>query len=340
MWHFKGDSGTILESHMDKEKVMRFRDGIERVLKDYLKARDEDFTKHPTAKLLRQSLRDAVAALSGEDSGLIFKGSAGQGNWAKGPWIGVFDPLVTSSAQNGYYVCYLFREDMAGVYLSLNQGMTEAKKHYKSDAKTALKARAQNYRALLGSGHPSFALLDIDLAPDSPSNDTSFYEAGNIFAKYYPAASIPSEQELGEDLRNIISLYERLALAETAGDASFEAEDDKPADIHFEDAARFRVHKRIERNASLVKKVKQLKGCTCEVCGISFSEVYGPIGADYIEAHHLKPLSTIKGMKVAMDPREDFAVLCANCHRMVHRSGLVDDIASFKRDHYRGKAKA
>ncbi|MDL2199385.1 DUF3578 domain-containing protein [Halopseudomonas aestusnigri] len=318
---------------------MQLRDGIELVLSGYINARQQTFTQHPIAKVLRTDLRQAVEALMGDVSGFVVKGSSGQGNWARGPWVGVFNSLVTSSAQNGYYVCYLFKEDMTGLYLSLNQGMTEAKQHYKSDAKTALRARAQNYRALLGAVGSSFDLIDIDLAPDSPSNDTAFYEAGNIVAKYYAAESLPSESELEEDIRTALGLYERLILAETASDVAFETEDDTPDGIHFEDAARFRLHKRIERNALLVKEVKRLKGCTCEICGISFSDVYGPIGANYIEAHHLKPISSIKGMRVEMNPRDDFAVLCSNCHRMLHRSGLVDDIESFKREHYRGRAK-
>lgn len=315
---------------------MSLRDGIAKVLAEYSSAQSQSFTQHPIASLIRLELRNAVAQLSGDQGALIFKGSAGQGNWAKGPWLGIFNPVVTGSAQSGYYVCYLFREDMQGVYLSLNQGMTEAKQHYKSDAKTALRARALNYRAMLGPQDNRFPQLAIDLAPSSANNDTAFYEAGNIYATYYPAGSLPDDRMLAHDLQAMLHLYERLIHGETASDSSLDSEDDKPTDLHFEDAARFRLHKRIERNAALAKKVKQKKGCVCEVCNTNFEELYGEIGAGYIEAHHLKPLSSFKGTKVAMDPYADFAVLCANCHRMVHRSGLVDDIPRFKREHYRG----
>lgn len=46
--------------------------------------------------------------------------SAGIGYWTEIPWIDVFDREITESAQKGYYVVYLFREDMSGVYLSLD----------------------------------------------------------------------------------------------------------------------------------------------------------------------------------------------------------------------------
>ncbi|MHC0505287.1 HNH endonuclease [Achromobacter aegrifaciens] len=82
-----------------------------------------------------------------------------------------------------------------------------------------------------------------------------------------------------------------------------------------------RLHRYRERNKELVRKAKQaaLKKhgrLACEACGFDFSAVYGPRGEGLIDAHHTKPLHT-----VADDHRsniEDLALLCANCHRIVH----------------------
>ena len=60
-------------------------------------------------------------------------------------------------------------------------------------------------------------------------------------------------------------------------------------------------------------KDKQLK---CEVCGFDFEEVYGKLGAGYIEVHHKKPVS--EGVRMT-DLNNDLAMLCSNCHRMIHR---------------------
>ena len=315
---------------------MPLRECFERVLNEYLVASQDNFTKHALANFIRGDLRDAVAQAAGDSERLMFKGSAGQGNWARGPWVGIFDKLVTTSAQSGYYPVFLFREDMGGVYLSLNQGMTEAKRTYKSDAKTALHARAVNYRAMLGNQIASFPELNIDLAPSTPANDTAFYEAGNICAKFYRAGQLPSETQLIGDLVTMVQLYEALITGETNSEASTIQEGDEPLEMHYEDATQFRMHKRIERNAGLSKRVKQLLGYTCQVCNTNFEQRYGDIGKGYIEAHHLRPLASLKGKKIAMDPKKDFAVLCANCHRMIHRSGCVDNIAQFKKEHYRG----
>jgi 5-methylcytosine-specific restriction protein A len=241
-----------------------------------------------------------------------------------------------NSAQSGYYPVYLFREDMNGAYLSLNQAKTEAKSLYRSDAKTALHARAANFRAMLGKETAMFPELEIDLAPSNPSNDAAYYEAGNVCAKLYTLGQVPDDVRLTSDLREMLRIYNVLVETEAGNESRVSDEGDEPPNMQYEDGSRFRLHKRIERNTHLSKQVKKLHGHTCQVCNISFERQYGSIGKDYIEAHHLRPLSSLKGQRIAMDPKTDFAVLCSNCHRMVHRSGCIDDIARFTREHYRG----
>lgn len=89
-----------------------------------------------------------------------------------------------------------------------------------------------------------------------------------------------------------------------------------------EGRAKYRLHRSYERSQSLIKKAKQLAKkhdplLRCHVCQFSFYETYGEIGIDYIEAHHIKPLSEIEGEYQAKV--EDLALVCSNCHRMLHR---------------------
>jgi len=303
-------------------------------LDEYRTASQQAFAGHSLAGFIRNEFRSEVAHQVGRHDRLLIKGSAGQGTWARGPWLAVFDRVVTSSAQCGYYPVYLFREDMAGVYLSLNQGVTEAKLSYKSNAKTALKASAANFRAMLGGLSHSFPTKEIDLAVSSPTAETALYEAGHICGKYYDARSLPSERQLSEDLHGMLAIYEALLDRKSALEAQTQTEGDEPPDLQYEDASRLRIHKRIERNAKLVDQVKRALGYVCQVCHTDFGARYGDIGKGYIEAHHLRPLASLQGQRVAMHPTKDFAVLCANCHRMIHRSGYVDDIERFKAEHY------
>src|SRR5689334_18509031 len=106
---------------------MQVSNGLVRVLREYAKASKEAFTEHPLADFIRNDLPNVVASEIGSSDRFRVKGSAGQGRWVNAPWIGIFNRIVTDTAQRGYYPAILFREDMTGVYLSLNQGMTEAK---------------------------------------------------------------------------------------------------------------------------------------------------------------------------------------------------------------------
>lgn len=58
----------------------------------------------------------------------------------------------------------------------------------------------------------------------------------------------------------------------------------------------------------------------CEVCGFDFFRIYGELGRSYIEVHHRTPLH-ISGEVESTLP--DLALLCANCHRMIHRRGWM-----------------
>jgi hypothetical protein len=61
-----------------------------------------------------------------------------------------------------------------------------------------------------------------------------------------------------------------------------------------------------------------------------YAEKYGELGDGYAHVHHLEMLRKIpEGRKVTL---KDLAVVCANCHAMIHRGGecrkLVDIVPS------------
>lgn len=57
----------------------------------------------------------------------------------------------------------------------------------------------------------------------------------------------------------------------------------------------------------------------CEVCAFDFGRVYGEHGEGYAEVHHRMPLHVTDEVVSGLD---DLIVLCANCHRMIHRRAL------------------
>ena len=83
-----------------------------------------------------------------------------------------------------------------------------------------------------------------------------------------------------------------------------------------------RTHRYRERNTKLVARKKQRvlrdKGkLSCEVCGFDFSAAYGERGDGFIECHHTKPVSKLKDGETTKI--NDLALVCSNCHRMIHR---------------------
>jgi 5-methylcytosine-specific restriction protein A len=55
----------------------------------------------------------------------------------------------------------------------------------------------------------------------------------------------------------------------------------------------------------------------CEACGLDFAAVYGELGDGFIECHHTVPLALGSVRKTSL---ADLALVCSNCHRMLHRS--------------------
>lgn len=89
-----------------------------------------------------------------------------------------------------------------------------------------------------------------------------------------------------------------------------------------EGAVSIREHRYRERNQKVVKAAKRIfkkrhGKLFCQCCGIDFAAVYPQVGDDFIEAHHKVPLHKLDEQKETR--ASDLAMLCSNCHRMVHK---------------------
>lgn len=76
-----------------------------------------------------------------------------------------------------------------------------------------------------------------------------------------------------------------------------------------------------ERDPKLrARKIKQALSqrgnLACEVCAFDFEQTFGDLGAGYAHIHHVVPLHASGEVKTAL---ADLAVVCANCHVMLHR---------------------
>lgn len=113
-------------------------------------------------------------------------------------------------------------------------------------------------------------------------------------------------------IRAAVTVYDVDALASVHDEGMEEAQEGRVLT---------RMHRVRERNRDLVetRKGRALKTTgrlQCEACGFDFRERYGERGCGFIEAHHTRPVHTLMpGEKTRL---ADLALVCANCHRMIH----------------------
>lgn len=83
-----------------------------------------------------------------------------------------------------------------------------------------------------------------------------------------------------------------------------------------------RKHKSRERNSKLIAEAKKAfreehGKLFCQICFFDFEKKYGNTGKNYIQAHHTRPLSDLLEDHT-VTKIEDLAMVCANCHVMIH----------------------
>jgi 5-methylcytosine-specific restriction enzyme A len=291
--------------------------------------RDGTFAGAPAAAIVSKAVPDAIRATAIAD-GYIVQGSAGKGDWTHTPWVAVLDPAETSSVEEGIYIVYLLSKGCERLYLTLNQGCTTLKDESGIPAARAeLSRRSAVMRARLKPERLN--AVSIDLHTNVWRAD--LYEHGVVLATAYQRADLPSDEDLQRDLEEAVRLYRSvLDRGGWAADDQIAAEAaEELGEVTLTQAKIYRRHRQIERNPSHAKLVKQIQGAVCKGCEKDLAETYGPIAAGMVDAHHLRPLSTLMtGQRVTFDPRKDFAVLCPTCHRVIHRMKDAGDLEALR----------
>lgn len=135
---------------------------------------------------------------------LLVKGAMGQGNKSSYPWITILNKNITTSTQNGLYIAYLFRRDMSGFYLVLQQGITYFEKIYRRNKYKAAETVAKYFRDEIDS--EVFEKTGIDLK--TKKGDLGYgYEKTTILSKFYENGKL-TEKELKNDLSKMLDIYD------------------------------------------------------------------------------------------------------------------------------------
>lgn len=183
---------------------MSLRQLLTEIASGWVQAKNENFTGHPIANLLRRDLIQAIETTLPSPTDYLLKASAGAGNWADVPWLSILNPAITESTQSGVYPVYLFRSDGSGVYLSLGFGTTELKRQYGT---TLAKQKAEELRTTIRG--LDNRLDDWDQKVDLRSNTAlgQSYEWASAGAKFYPLDNMPDDDTLRSDLIELLEIY-------------------------------------------------------------------------------------------------------------------------------------
>lgn len=264
------------------------------------------------------------------------KGSIGNGNIARVPWVGIFRKEVTENAENGYYIVLLFSENMGSCYLSLNQGITAVEQLYtKSFALRKMREAALNALTHLECD-PEAHLGSIDLS--STGDLGRGYEAAAIVSFKYDAHNLPSDnvffghlnlllgyyekifKKVGKNLHSLISVSENefqqvvlekaaspQALKESISSEEFWGEvllpSGKPT---------------FNRSPIVAAQAIRMAEFKCEINSEHWTFTSRAKKHRYVEAHHLIPISQQLKFFHPLDVVENVVCLCATCHRMLH----------------------
>ncbi|GMR64712.1 MrcB family domain-containing protein [Bacillus sp. MN7755] len=170
-----------------------------KIMKEYLDAKTEKFAGHKLGLTVRNDIATEIIRLPFiNEKQYSVIGSVGKGNWATVPWIALMHRDITTSTQRGYYIVYLFSEDMQRLYLTIGQGVTETTKEEMQKIKEEIRKQIHMSQKVKKDDE---IFLGTSTKAKGYANSTAAYIA-------YDAKKMPSETELVEDLEEMLRYYE------------------------------------------------------------------------------------------------------------------------------------
>ena len=304
---------------------------IQKISDEFPLAKNEPVKNHPLRKFIEiDAPRIVKNSINKKYHYLKISSSAQQGRWVTAPWIIFLHKGITKSAQEGFYPSISFTEDCKQLILHIGQGIDDLKKNYGKEWITVSRSRALIMKHKL----PEHKLI----FKDNPSLIKNYRKSKNLtitsqFGKVEYINKIKSNEDLLNNITSLLDLFE--LLIERGGINNEDiTEETKELVIQGTEEKIVKKHIQIEkvyykRNQKLIKSIKESSDYICEACGFNFNHKYKH-SPNYIEAHHITPISEMK-TETRTTTREDIALLCSNCHKMIHKFGCPD-LEEFKKN--------
>jgi MoxR-like ATPase len=190
---------------------MAISDHLRTILDGYVQSRQQqpfpgEF--RPIFDRLAEALADLPSVRAHQ--GLKVRAGFGMGGWSRAPWVCLMDPRGSTSPQAGVFVNLKFRQDMAGIYLSLNQGHSrDAAVQGRRQAHALWRRRAEELRALAGDLPKHGFRLDgeADLGLDDARAAEDFRVSTAAWI-YHSAEAVPEDTVLDSEIGALLRVYQ------------------------------------------------------------------------------------------------------------------------------------
>lgn len=183
------------------------KESFEYIMANYIKEDKKVDSSSMVYQRLCKVLPSEIREIIHNQKDYSVKGSMGQGNKADYPWVSILNKNITTSTQRGLYVVFLFKKNMEGFYLTINQGITNFDGLYKKDKYTKAITVANYFKEQIDE--TTFSKEPINIG--GIRGDLGYgYECTTVLQKYYPKNEY-SEDMLKNDLLEIMSIYDFMA---------------------------------------------------------------------------------------------------------------------------------
>jgi len=307
--------------------------------------------------LLTEVIPKKISSMLSIDNNLnyrVYGSFGGRPNIAFIPWIVIMDEKLCDgkSAQKGIYPVLLFKEDMSEVYLSLNLGTTFFK-----DQVRIMRRKYKSTRDLVIASKSALRnLIDIENQDKNEINDLGgkkdrYYIEGNIASVSYKKNQMPNEEVFTKDLVRMmgyISKYKTLkedhslevfinkvlnnniSLPSDSQDARYQEKVDISDPQDRDNGLPIIKNKKVKTTLNryvgdpkITKRALLNANYKCEYDASHITFINEITGMNYVEGHHLIPLSSQDQFDYSIDVPENIVSLCPNCHRKIHKASKL-----------------
>lgn len=350
---------TIAKSNVNELEI---NNSLLYILENYEAAKNENLRDNPMGEFVRHEIVKTITTetILNQKKYLVV-GSVGQGQWATVPWVSCYDRSITRSATLGYYLVYLFKADMSGVYISLNQGWTYFKEKYGTkEGRNKIKKIANLVREQLNTVPIQLRNEEIDLATNNDLGKG--YEQGHIYGRYYDLNDMPESEEIVTDFQSLLVAYQEIVnlingrsvkqfndylllvddeeflenveseeekYQDTVNDLAVEgftnsSKDDEGPRSRKEPVVDKGGRERWPRSASEAVSALIESDYKCSINENHRTFTSKTTDKPFMELHHLVPMALQSHFINDLDRVVNIKSLCPNCHRAIHHG--TDDM--------------